>query len=183
MAKKERIKRPVAPVPRSLEETSEFVRQIGEKQRQISRREDEANEAIEKLKKAAANRIKVWEDEIELLRDGVYAYAESNRIELTKDGSFKTIDMPSGQIGWRLTPPSVSIRNWEEVLKNLKSMKLDRFIRLKEEADKEAMLREPKVAGAISGVKIGQREEFFIKPSETSLELVSATDKLKKSLG
>jgi len=80
-----------------------------------------------------------------------------------------------------MTPLSVSLRDAESILKSLRSLGLQRFIRIKEEVSKEAMLKEPDVAKTVKGVFIGQREEFVAKPTELEIEIATQVDKLKKA--
>jgi len=88
--------------------------------------------------------------------------------------------LPTGFFGWRSTPPAVSLKNIKAVLKKLKELGLKRFIRIKEEPDKEAMLKEPEVAKSVKGVSITQYEEFFIKPLELEVEIVKKLAKKNK---
>ena len=53
------------------------------------------------------------------------------------------------------------------ILESLLNLGLFRFIRTKEELNKEAMLAEPDIARSISGVTIREGvEEFVIKPND-----------------
>ena len=53
------------------------------------------------------------------------------------------------------------------ILESLRNSGLFRFIRTKEELNKEAMLAEPDIARSISGVTIREGvEEFVIKPND-----------------
>jgi len=90
--------------------------------------------------------------------------------------------LPTGDVFWRMTPPSCLIRNVENVIAQCKALGLDNFIRVKEEPNKTAMLREPEVAEQIKGVKITQKEEFVVRPSEVEIEISQDTKKLKKVL-
>jgi phage host-nuclease inhibitor protein Gam len=80
-----------------------------------------------------------------------------------------------------MTPPSVKLRDVEAILKSLKSLRLERFIRTKEEVDKEAMLKEADVAKTVKGVSISQHEEFIAKPAELEVEIATRVDKLKRA--
>ena len=180
MAKKTRIKKSVIPVPKDLDEAINFLSIIAEEQRKIDAKKMEMNSGIDRLKEQAIAEIKPREEKIEQLFDGLFSFAEANRDKLTEDGKKKTVAVPTGSFGWRMTPPSVSISKAEEVVKRLKSLKLERFIRIKEEVDKEAMLKEQEMAKTVSGVTISQHEEFFAKPAEVELEISEEVKKLKK---
>jgi phage host-nuclease inhibitor protein Gam len=67
-------------------------------------------------------------------------------------------------------PPSVRLRDMKRVLEALVQLGLARFIRVKQEVDKEAMLREPELAAQVPGVSIGSEgEEFVVSPLVVAL--------------
>lgn len=180
MTRKTRVKRPVIPVPKSLDEAAEFLRQIGEEQRTTDAIQSDLNAEVDELKAKAMSDAEPHQKKISQLVEGLFAFAETNRDELTDSGKRKTVELPTGIFGWRMTPPAVSLHNVEAILKSLKSLKLDRFIRAKEEVDKEAMLKEQEVAKTVKGVSISQHEEFIVKPTELEVEITSNVDKLKR---
>lgn len=181
MAKATRIKRPVIPVPKNLDEAAEFLAEIGEERRAIDSVQSDFNAEVDMLKSKAIAETKPHENKISQLVEGLFAYAEAHRDELTENGKRKTIEVPTGIFGWRITPPAVSLHNIKTILKNLKSLGLERFIRTREEIDKEALLKESEVAKTIKGVFITQREEFIVKPAELAVEITTSADKLRKA--
>jgi len=176
-----RIKRPVTPVPKHLDEAAKFLSSIGHEQREIDKIKTTLNEKIEELEAEVMDNVKPHEEKISQLVEGLFAFAESSRDKLTDGGKRKTVEVPTGIFGWRVTPPAVSLTSIKVVLASLKTLKLDRFIRTKEEPDKEAMLKEPEVAKTVKGVSISQREEFVVKPVELEVEIASNVKKLKKA--
>lgn len=180
MVKKDTLKKVALPVPTSLAEAADFLRRLGEHQRHIARIQTEVTGEIETIKAHATEATLPHQEAIQQLFDAIYAYGQSHRQELTEDGKKKTVSLPSGEIFWRRNPPSVSIRNVEQVVAACEKMGLGRFIRLKKEPDKEAMLKEPNVAGNIQGVAIKQDEEFGVKPSETQVEVARTAKSPKK---
>ena len=55
------------------------------------------------------------------------------------------------------------------MLENLRARGLERFIRIKEEPNKEAMLNEPDVAAGVAGITIKRGiEDFVVTPHEIS---------------
>ena len=86
---------------------------------------------------------------------------------------------PTGIFGWRMTPPAVSLHNVKSVLEVLKRLNLKRFIRVKEEINKEAILKEPNIAKKVKGIFIRQDEEFFVKPAILEVEIANKTNKFK----
>lgn len=80
--------------------------------------------------------------EIARIRAGLAAYAEANREELT-GGKGKTVKLAAGCIKWRKTPAKVEITgDAAEIIAALKRRRLSRFIRVKEEIDRAAVLKE-----------------------------------------
>src|SRR5690606_26606449 len=121
-----------------------------------------------------------WEEEarphaeaILALRQGVQIWCEANRDALTGGGKVKSVQLPSGEVRWRVTPPAVKLRAVDMVLQLLRERGLGRFIRIKEEVNREAILADPEAVAGIAGIRIEQREEFVILPFETKLEEVS----------
>ena len=174
------LKKAVIPVPKNLTEAAQFLAKIGKEQMGINEIQLKINAQVEQLKAKAMDDVKPRQDKISQLVEGLFAYAEANRKELTDGDKRKTIKLPTGDFMWRMTPPAVSLRNVKAILANLKLLGLKRFIRVKEEVDKKAMLKELKVAKKIKGVSITQREEFVIKPAEIEIEIATPIDKLKK---
>lgn len=182
MAKKKSVKRTAVDVPKSLEEVTEFIGEIGKNQRKIDQIQIRANNQIERVKSQAIKNSLPFQEEIDRLFEGVYIFAERHRDTLTEEGKKKTAVFPTGEVSWRMTPPAVSLRDVERVKKLCKSLGLERFIRIKEEVDKKAMLKEPDVAAKIEGVTISQKEEFVVKPAETEIEIPKDMRKLQKVL-
>lgn len=177
---KKMIKREVVVIPGSLKEAAEFIGRIGKEQREIDRIQNELNEAVEKLKSKTMSESQVRNENISQLVEGLFIFAESHRNELTESGKKKTVEVPTGIFAWRMTPPAVSLKNVKQILEELVKRKLKQFIRVKQEVDKEAMLKEPELAASVKGVTIGQREEFVVKPAELEVEITSDVSKLKK---
>jgi len=131
-----------------------------------SLREDSA-----KLKRKAEDAAAPHKAEKKELETGLFAWAEANRMALTKGGRTKTVKMGAGIIRWRQLPPKVSLKGVDAIIEHLKASGLGRFIRKKETVDKEALLKEPAVAGEVPGVKIGSEGEMIeFLPHEEKLE-------------
>ncbi|MFC1662681.1 host-nuclease inhibitor Gam family protein [Patescibacteria group bacterium] len=177
---KKTLKRSVVAVPQDLAAAAKFIADIAVEQRAIDAVNTRLNSRLDRLKEEAAEKVQVRQRRIDDLVTGLFAFAQANRTELTDSDKKKSVDLPVGTFGWRLTPPAVTLRNVDAVLKQLREKRLTRFIRVKKTVDKEAMLKEPGAAGQVKGVKIGQHEEFFVKPDKTDAEIAAGVDKLKK---
>ena len=184
MAKK-REKRPALAAPQDLVAAAELVYQIGELERRIEKIELEAADQIEQIKVEAATIIAGLETEIGSQVDALNAFATVNRPGLTFGGKTKSVVVPNGVFGWRKNPDSVKVEDEEAAVTELRAARLGKlFVRTKYSVDKEAILKEPaKIAGLTQVAIVEGREDFYVKPSETELELVKGARKLKRQRG
>lgn len=175
--KKEEI--PGLLVPTNLGQCSELIRRVGSLERGIEKINMELAEKIEKLKSEADAKINELTKLIATAAEGIYRFAEENKETLIEERKKKTIKLSTGDFGWRINPPSVSIKSTAKALAQIKSLGFTDLIRIKEEVNKEAILEKPEVAKKIKGVSIRRDEEFFIRPAEEMLEVVHAGKKIK----
>lgn len=174
MKSKNRIKAPAAAyVPQSIEEVTEAIAQIGIAQRARARIEAEMNDELAKVKERYEMQAKPHSEVIAEFRRGVQLYCEAHRDELTRGGKSKTVNLASGEVKWRMRPPSVVVRGADLVIELLRSMGLCRFLREKVEVNKEAILAEPDAVRDVPGISIRQGEDFVVLPYESQLEEVA----------
>lgn len=179
MPRKAAAKLAAEAAPQSPQEAAEWVRRIGKRERELSLIEDELNAAIAEVQERAVAKAQPVAAERDKLVRGVAAYGEANRALLTQNGKTKTVKLPGGgEFGWRFTPPKASVRNAKQAIAWMKSHRLKRFIRLKEEVSKEKLLAEPAVARTIPGISIARTEEFFIQPHELEVEISGGSKKV-----
>lgn len=163
--KKTRIKAATLETPQNLEEVQSWIKDLGDVQREHSRAVAAMNDQIAEITEAAKPAINALNDRLTALQTGIQTWCEAHRTELCPNG--KTANLITGEVSWRQRPPSVAIRGQEAVLEALRTLGLHRFIRNKEEINKEAMLNEPEIAATVSGVSIKSGlEDFVIKPFE-----------------
>ena len=168
-----RVKRPAetAPVPADMASAASTLARIGQLQRDLTLSEAALAETIAAAKQQAEATASPLKLELELLTRGLQLWAEANREQLTAGGRTKTITLATGDIAWRARPPSVRVKDADAVLEFLRAKQLGRFIREKQEVDREAMLREPSVAATVPGVTIGSAgEEFVVTPTQAQLD-------------
>ena len=160
------------PVPQSREEAAKYVHDIGALQRRIIRIEAEMNDLVAEAKKEAEESASPLRAEMEQLTNGLRIWADANRDTLTEQGRRKYADLGTGRIEWRFSPPRVTIRGLEQVIERIKALGLSaKFLRVKEEVNKEAMLAAPETAQSIVGVAIGTAgESFSVEPFESDIE-------------
>ena len=176
---KKKLQITVMEIPTSIDEVNDSVSAIAKKQAEINAVAKEYGEKILDIQNEAAKKSSILSEEINRLFAGVYSFCESNRPELTKDGK-KTIELPSGVICWRFNPPSVALRtSAKKAIEALRKAKLNKFIRIKREINKEAILAHSEDVANISGIEIVQMETFNIKPYELPKEISKESDFLK----
>ena len=160
-------------VPQSRDEVNEAIARIGLLQRERERIQADMNDELAKVRLRFEELATPLNEQITGLSQGVHTWCEAHRMELTRSGKTKFYDFAAGEIKWRLRPPRVSLQSAENILETLKRLGLTRFIRVKEQLNKEAMLAEPEVVSGVAGVKIEQSEDFVIVPFGSNLEEVA----------
>ncbi|ECT1905788.1 host-nuclease inhibitor Gam family protein [Salmonella enterica subsp. enterica serovar Montevideo] len=154
-------------MPQNRDAVITDIKRIGDLQREASRLETEMNDAIAEITEKFAARIAPIKTDIETLSKGVQGWCEANRDELTNGGKVKTANLVTGDVSWRVRPPSVSIRGMDAVMETLERLGLQRFIRTKQEINKEAILLEPKAVAGVAGITVKSGiEDFSIIPFE-----------------
>jgi phage host-nuclease inhibitor protein Gam len=172
-ATKNRIKSAaVTFVPQSRTECTEAIAEIGRAQRERARIQAAMNDALAKTRQHFEEQAKPFADVISQRTLGVQTWCETHRAELTVGGKTKTVNLASGEVRWRMRPPSVLVRGGDLVIEALRSLGLQRFLREKVEVNKEAILADPEAVKAVRGITVTQREDFVIVPFETELEEV-----------
>ncbi|MBS0463157.1 MAG: host-nuclease inhibitor Gam family protein [Proteobacteria bacterium] len=159
-------------VCQSRDEANDAIAQIGAAQRQRDVIQTAMNDALAEVRAQCEARAKPFADRIADLTRGVHLWCEANRASLTHDNKVKFHTFATGEVKWRLRPPSISVRGADAVIATLRKLGLGRFLREKVEIDKDALLKEADVARQISGISVVQREDFVVIPSATQLEEV-----------
>lgn len=151
----------------SRDDVEVAIKQIGDLQRQLEQTAINQNNELAAITEKYAPILTALKEQIEPIQMAVQAWCESRRDELTQNGKTKTGSFNTGEVQWRQRPPSVAIRGADSVIEALKTHGLIRFVRTKEEINKEAMLNEPELAATIAGVTIKTGvEDFVITPFE-----------------
>lgn len=173
MAPKTRIKSQAQiNVPQTRDDAAKYIRDIGDAQRALLRHTADMNDAIADVTAQYQPEMDKLGELIKTLQEGVQAYCEANRDDLTNGGKVKFANLITGEVQWRQRPPSVRITGAEAVIAMLKICQPDgsslvRFVRTKEEVNKEAILNEPDAIKGVAGITvITGVEDFAIVPFE-----------------
>lgn len=169
--KKTKTPAPNLPVPQSDVEAAAAIARLGAIARELGRIKAEGDERLAVIANDVAGQCDPLLDERAATAEGLRMYCEAHRARLTDDGKSKTAKFATGTVSWRVRPPGVRVPRAREALAELvdrlKTLGLSRFLRIKEEVDKEAMLKEPDVAASVQGVSIGSGgEDFVVEPLE-----------------
>jgi phage host-nuclease inhibitor protein Gam len=157
-----RIKKSLTYIPSSLSEAIAYLTSIGSKQREINRVKREAKAKIEAINSDVKKTIEVLTKDRDAFFTSLFTFSSTHKKELTKDTRSQKTD--AGTFGWRWTTPYVDIAEGvsdEKIIATLKRKGLTDYIRIIEELDREAMLRD---RPEVPGVSYSQRDEFFAKP-------------------
>ncbi|MCL2162341.1 MAG: host-nuclease inhibitor Gam family protein [Betaproteobacteria bacterium] len=153
----------------SREETMDAIKTLGDTQRELARLETSINDEIAAITQREKGRVDALKERIDALTTGIHWWCEANRLALCAGGG-KTANLITGEVSWRQRPPSVSLRAVDKVLETLKRLGLDRFIRTKEEVNKEAILADPRSVAGVAGVTVVQGiEDFAVTPFEIDI--------------
>lgn len=166
--KKTRVKQPaLTAVPQTHDECAADINKIGRLSREIAVTQAAMNDEIAAVTDRYTTEFTPLQEEIKSLSAGVQSFCETNRDELTMNGKVKTGQFVTGTVQWRQKPPSVAVKGVEAVIAALKKFGLDRFVRVKEELNKDAILNEPTAIAGIAGLSIKSGvEDFVIQPFE-----------------
>lgn len=137
-------------VPATREEAADRVRQLGDLNRQHALRKAELDGKVAALAAEYAPILSALADKIGAEHQAIQIWAEAHRAALTQGGKVKTVQLITGEIGWRQRPPSVTVRQADVVIKTLKDLSLSDYVRTEEEVNKAAILDLMAAAAAIT---------------------------------
>lgn len=154
-------------VPQSRDAAADSIFTVGAIDRDLQRLDADLKDALAAVKKSYEERALPLKEKRTELVEGLKVFCEANRDVLT--AGKKTAAFTTGEVSWRLRPPSVKIRGGEdELVKWLIAAEpelAELFVRVKHEANREAMLADPERARVLPGVTISSEgEDFEVKP-------------------
>lgn len=169
--------RKVAPakpaVPQTTADAAASMAQLGGAMAEHARLQAELNAAVAKITATFQEKIRPVQEEEDRLFDGLRTWAEANRDDLTKDGT-KTVNLGTGEVGWRVNPEKVSLHGEAKVIEILKAKGLEEFVRTKESVDKALVLKRQDEVKGVKGLSIVQDETFRAKPSNVDMEKLAS---------
>ena len=153
-------------IPQSKAEADGLICEIGNLLAEDEALKGEMKARIAGVTQEYAARLEDIRNGVSARTGALEAWCAAHRAELTNGGRAKSARLPSGRILWRNRPPSVTLRGVADVIAAIKQAGLGKkFLRLKEEINKNAMLDDPERAARLPGVTIGSGgEEFVVEP-------------------
>lgn len=161
-------------VPQTKDDCAASIRIIGDLQREFERLRANMNDAIAAITQEHQPVLSALHERVDGLQTGVQAWCEAHRVDLCgpNDKLGKTANLVTGEVSWRQRPPSVRIVGADTVAETLLRMGLGRFVRVKQEISKEAILAEPDAVRGIAGISISSgAEDFIVTPFEAQAEV------------
>jgi phage host-nuclease inhibitor protein Gam len=170
---KSRIKTPISAI-RTRDEMETLVGQITALKTREQQVTGQMNEQITRLRRDYELTLGGIAVQIEEKTAIAKAWADSNAPEF---GNRKSIAMTHGDVGWKIGNPALKTMSgwtWDRVLEHLKIRGWSRYIREKQEVNKEALIadRVGEYADNLKqvGVRVVQAETFFIEPRIVATE-------------
>lgn len=167
--KKTKAPATTAPVPQSRADCAAQIKVLGDTQRQFERARAAMNDEIAKITAKYQPTLEALDASAQALAKGIQTWCEANRATLCETG--KTANLVTGEVSWRQRPPSVRITGADSVIETLRRMQLERFVRTKDEVNKEAILNEVEAVRGIAGISVVTGlEDFAIVPFAVDVE-------------
>ena len=150
--------------PQNDAEAAEYICEIGKEERWLETINTKLKEKTAEVKQVHEEIAGPHKERHGALVAGLEMFCTANRQRLTQEGRVKHYTFSTGKVSWRQRPAAVTVRGAEKVL-NWCRENAPRFIRSKQEINKEAMLACPSAANAIEGVIIKSAgEDFAVEP-------------------
>ena len=174
MATRHKTRAVAAAVPQSKTDCAAHIRSLGDAQREFARQRAEMNDAIAAITQHHQPTLQTLAERVDTLQMGIQTWCEANRVALCGEGDRlgKTANLVTGEVSWRQRPPSVSVRGADAVIDALRILGLERFVRSRDEVNKEAILAEPDAARGVPGITVVTGvEDFAVTPFEAPAEV------------
>lgn len=152
-------------------------------------------EHVQRAQDRHATAIRDLKEEIQLKAALCEKYAEEHRSELLPDKDVKSAETVFARYGFRLGNRTVVLikkNSWENAVQMFKEHQILDIVRISEEVNKEAILAKTDSGGVVTlrvadedveflfnladfGLKIAQKETFFIEPKVEGAESIRAS--------
>jgi len=165
--------KPTMNVIENLEDAYRVLQDLCALESAIERIDADADKDIAKIKERAAVAGKELRDRVKEQTATLKAFCDYRKGDLFKDR--KSLECAFGAFGYRKNPPSISTA--KDTVELLDKLGLSQYVRVRREADKEAMLSlTDETLAQVDAVR-KSKEEFFVQPKREQVN----KDLLEKS--
>ncbi len=162
------------------EKLNELLLELAKRESFIARKEADMNAKIQKIKEKFDAETEEARKERKFYFDEIERYAFLNKKYF--DSKVRSAQLIYGKIGFRIGTPKVMLLNrkynWKTVLELLKKVFGKKYVRTKEEPNKEAIISDAAQKKlddaqlAAVGLKIDQNEKFFVEIDWEALDSI-----------
>lgn len=147
------------------DEVNQAMKRLAELNIQKKRLENEQNTRIDEVKKDISLQSEELIKEIDFIKKDITRFAEQHRDEFTQK---RTKTLTFGKISFRYTS-WVWVEDAKSAIKSLKTFAMDKYLRVKEELDKDALIdADPKLL-AKCGIQLRSGDKITIEPDYVKL--------------
>lgn len=173
------MKKQTTPIPNGISGIAEFLAEIASIEEKMDTITKRLGTKAMRMKAKADEQLEPLKAQGKRLFDGIAAYAEVHRQELTTEEK-KSLEFVAGTIGWRLNPSAVEFDvSDEEMVERLEKLGFPEFVHVEKKPNREAMQANKTKAESITGITFEQDEDFYIKIKTEKVE-VEKKKKVKK---
>ena len=152
------------------DEVEVAIKEIGDLNRELERLAIEQNDKLAAITEEYAPLMNAIKEKLAPKQDAVQAWCEADVMNSLKTAKLKQVHLIQAKCNGDSVRQVWGFAEQESVLESLRTLGLVRFIRTKEEVNKEAMLNEPELAATVAGVTIKTGvEDFVITPFEQDI--------------
>lgn len=147
-------------MPQSITDVEVAFVRIAELSATIARNREAVDAHVAELHERFAKQSEPVNAEIARLTQGIQAYCETRRGDLTNGGKAKMFKFATGTVQWRKGRARVDIDGDEaSMIDTLKALGLSQFVRLTEALDKVAILKSPQRIAGVAGLRVVEAPE------------------------
>lgn len=159
--------------PQTAAEASNAMGELGTAMAERARLQAELDKAIANVTAHFQPKIQGLSAQVKDLVSGLQTWAEAHKDELTAQGK-RSVNLGTGEVGWRLNPPKVRVTGLGKVIELLKAKGMEMLVAVKEDVNKKAILEDPSQVKGIKGLEIVQDETFWAKPATIDMEEIAS---------
>ncbi|TAK59408.1 MAG: hypothetical protein EPO24_07675 [Bacteroidetes bacterium] len=162
---------------KSFDDVDKALLKLANNESYIQRKEADMNAKMQAMRETFDKETAESRQAVLALQEDIENFCTLNKNEFEK---VRTRDLVHGSVGFRKTPPKVSLLNrkynWNTVIELLERLNLVKYVRTKKEVDKDSILTDS-AANEITdeklssvGLRIDQTEQFGIEIKWESIQ-------------